>query len=53
LYEVLRAHNRFILPPDLRTRPPPQLSTMSNTTDSVIEKLPNTAELKEDVKAAS
>jgi solute carrier family 25 carnitine/acylcarnitine transporter 20/29 len=26
---------------------------MSNTTDSVIEKLPNTAELKEDVKAAS
>jgi hypothetical protein len=39
--------------PDLRTRPPPQLSTMSNTTDSVIEKLPNTAELKEDVKAAS
>jgi solute carrier family 25 carnitine/acylcarnitine transporter 20/29 len=26
---------------------------MSNTTDSIIEKLPNTAELKEDVKAAS
>ena len=26
---------------------------MSNTADSVIEKLPNTAELKEDVKAAS
>jgi len=34
-------------------RDPTTAPTMSNTADSVIEKLPNTAELKEDVKAAS